>query len=575
VIAVIAGADLSDLQANSDLAQSLYDMDFVTHSVTVLSPNGDEELSGDVEITWTDSSAFGTSLKVDIAVSKDNGQTWEEIAQGIDDLGHFTWNTLDFPDGTRYKVRVTVYDTLAVGEDVSDTIFTVNNPGNGIPDMVLISPKKGQLRGEVEVNWWASDADHDTLSISIFVRREGEEWEVLADGLENTGTYTFNSQVLLNSYYWLKIRASDRDTFSEDSSGMLTVVNDHEPWGEVQHLQGGCNTLSLLPLLYFPDSVIGHTLKVSFNRIRKGSGSNPIYSCDIYDYRTGELLIDDFELSTELDGLLYVDFTPPIQGMIAAMATPIDGEGFAYVEFRDLVNESGFDGNLTLYNPDSFGVAHPIPGLKWAFRGSDYEIHWVRDSLDTTCVTLEVYDLTNQVFVPYDSVPGDNWFLGQFGDYDRCLDPTRHKCFYLSGALFYFNADGSMTVPPGPGDVWLIRSAGPKVPCEGNIYLIYPLQVRERNQQSRISIGHPLPNPARNRAILTFSLPKREKVRLDLYNVAGRRVNSVDLGYLEPGLHRFSIEAVDLRGKRLPSGLYFLKVKVGEKMRVEKIMFLR
>jgi len=576
VIAVIAGADLTDLDANSDLAQSLYDMHFVTHWAHVLSPNGSEEVSGLVNIQWEDSSAFGTSLRADISISRDNGETWTELAHDIEDVGSYQWSTEDFPDGTRYRVRVTVYDTLAVGEDVSDTTFTVNNPGNGVPDLIYLSPKKGTLRGDVDVTWWADDADHDTLVISLYAKKLGEDWKVLAENLPNTGSFSFDSKFLVNGSYRLKLRAADRDTFVEDSSGVVKILNDHEVTGDVVHEKGGCNTLSILPLLYYPDSALNHVMEIKFHRIQRSGSADPLYTCEIYDATADSILYENFPLSTKLDGLLYKDFTDPIGEWVLEFDSQIDGEGFTYTEFRELVNVSGFDGHLELSNPDSFGVSHPIPGLRWAFRGSDYEIYWVKDDLDTTCVTMKVRDITNEVWVPYDSVPGDNWFLGNFGDYDRCLDPTRHKQFYLCGGVFYFNRDGSMNVPPGDGDVWLIRSSGPRVPCDGNVYKIYPTHVREeKGKVAAFWMSVPRPNPARGKIEVLFSIPERTRVRLYLYDVAGRKVRDIIDGEVDAGIHRIHVEARDNRGNALPSGVYFLRLDLEGNCQVKKVLFVR
>ena len=65
------------------------------------------------------------------------------------------------------------------------------------------------------------------------------------------------------------------------------------------------------------------------------------------------------------------------------------------------------------------------------------------------------------------------------------------------------------------------------------------------------------PNPAVGRNMnVSFSLPGVAKARLDLVNVAGRMVRTMDLSGRGPGRH-----VVNLDGDRsLPAGTYFLRL---------------
>ena len=566
VIAVIMGEDLEDLQANSDLAQTLYDINFVTNWAHVLYPNGGETLSGDVEITWEDSSAFGADMLVDIYYSRDNGETWIPIVQGIPDEGSYTWNTEGVPDGTRYRIRVSVYDTLAVGEDISDTIFTINNPGNGAPDLVLISPQRGTVSGDVEITWWAADADGDPLTIDLFlVQTATGDTFYIAQGIENTGSYTFNSAVVHNADYRLYAVAYDADTFAIDSSfSTITVLNDHQVLDGLVHAQGGCNTVSINPLVYYPESLVTRTYEIRFNRIQP----QPTYTYTILDSATGEVLAEG-ALSVDLDGHMAKDYSPIIDGIAFEFTSLINGDMFRIIDFSVVQNVSGFDGTLQMMMQDSLGTAPPDYNYRWAFRGSDYMIYWIADSA-TGQTTMRVVDITNGVEVPFDSTTGDNWFLGLPNSPSRYLDPSSHRGFYLSGKFFWFNRRNTMTVPPGPGDVWRVLCSGPRVPSDGNVYYLHvqttPQAVDELASSPIVAPSLIVsPNPSLGATNLKLAIDRKTDIRIVIYDVAGRMVRQLANGRFDPGIYNFTWDGTDMHGRKVASGVYFVRASLGGK----------
>ncbi|WP_263788810.1 BspA family leucine-rich repeat surface protein [Salinibacter grassmerensis] len=78
------------------------------------------------------------------------------------------------------------------------------------------------------------------------------------------------------------------------------------------------------------------------------------------------------------------------------------------------------------------------------------------------------------------------------------------------------------------------------------------------------------PNPARRQATVEYALPEAEEVSLQVYDVLGRRVATLESGQKEAGRHR-----VDLRASQLSSGVYFGRLKAGGKTRTQKITVVR
>jgi hypothetical protein len=78
------------------------------------------------------------------------------------------------------------------------------------------------------------------------------------------------------------------------------------------------------------------------------------------------------------------------------------------------------------------------------------------------------------------------------------------------------------------------------------------------------------PNPFGESTELAFSLPDERDVRLEVYDVSGRRVLARSLGTLPPGWNR-----VRLSGAGLASGVYFCRVTAGVDVSTRKMVVRR
>ncbi|MGB7055125.1 MAG: T9SS type A sorting domain-containing protein [bacterium] len=571
VIAVIAGADTTDFLANDDLAQNLYNSNYLTHDITVVSPNGGEEISGIYAITWTDSSSTGAPLLVDISCSRDGGGTYQDVVTGIPDNHYYNWNTNNVPDGTRYLVRVTVHDTIAVGEDFSDSLFTVNNPGNGVPDVVLLAPLSGTLQGTVNIEWWANDADGDTLQIDIYAERQGCDWEMIAENLNNTGTYDWNTLFYHNGNYRLKIIAWDNDTCGVDSSlSLVTITNDHPPAAIVEHIQGGCNSLTLNCLLYNSAQLTGHTYEVRFNPIENALTTFDVYyTYDLWDVTTNSCLIEHCSLGVYLDGRLCSHYSEIVDGFALQFDIQVDMNSFRFIDFDILNNPSGFNGVLTIWGADSMGTAPPIGGNQWSFRGSDFIVRWKKYQPDTTKLTLEITDTTNFALIPYHDLRSDSWRF-EPGAPSETLNLAVHKRFYVCGGGFWFNQSGTMTIPPDEGDVWQILSSGHRVPCNANVYRFVTTGINENSDLRCQPLFAVSPSIFRNNTLINLAIPHESQVNISIYNVLGQRVVVLLNRICQPGVYdiHWTVES-------LSSGIYFVRVDSEDIKEVKKVVLIK
>ena len=80
------------------------------------------------------------------------------------------------------------------------------------------------------------------------------------------------------------------------------------------------------------------------------------------------------------------------------------------------------------------------------------------------------------------------------------------------------------------------------------------------------------PNPVRAAARLAFTLERPAMVRLDLYDVGGRRVAMLVAGDLAAGRHERQWSGVDDAGQRVATGIYFLVLEVDGERSVARVV---
>ncbi|MGB9909463.1 MAG: T9SS type A sorting domain-containing protein, partial [Candidatus Hydrothermia bacterium] len=77
-------------------------------------------------------------------------------------------------------------------------------------------------------------------------------------------------------------------------------------------------------------------------------------------------------------------------------------------------------------------------------------------------------------------------------------------------------------------------------------------------------------NPIKGEGYITFQVPSRMVVRVELIDVQGRVVKVLADGAFERGTHR-----VKLDGSKLSGGVYFVRMKADKVDKVQKIMIVR
>src|SRR5205823_3016987 len=83
------------------------------------------------------------------------------------------------------------------------------------------------------------------------------------------------------------------------------------------------------------------------------------------------------------------------------------------------------------------------------------------------------------------------------------------------------------------------------------------------------------PNPAARVATISFSVPGPEHIELSIFDVAGRRVKSINVDVHDPGEQTVTWDGTDESGAAVAAGTYFYNVKTRLGVATTKVILLR
>jgi hypothetical protein len=89
------------------------------------------------------------------------------------------------------------------------------------------------------------------------------------------------------------------------------------------------------------------------------------------------------------------------------------------------------------------------------------------------------------------------------------------------------------------------------------------------------TFASPAPNPAQGPVTLRFALPNSAHVKLEIYDVAGRRVRAIANGDEATGEHDIAWDQRDDSGRVVSAGLYFARMEVKGHVLTQKLVTLK
>jgi hypothetical protein len=184
----------------------------------------------------------------------------------------------------------------------------------------------------------------------------------------------------------------------------------------------------------------------------------------------------------------------------------------------------------------------PGPGLGTAthtLTGEDYEGVLVQ-VVDVKTVDERTAGQSFFIAGPYPANP-DTMLVDN--NVTRTFDPTKGQYVTVTGVLdLSFSA--WRIQPRGDSDI----STNPTLGVDGTLPVGVSFAVA--------------PNPARQ-ARVTFTLPKRDRVQIAVFDIAGRKLAVLADGEFAPARHFVDWNGLDQEGNAVGAGVYFYKMSIG------------
>jgi pimeloyl-ACP methyl ester carboxylesterase len=92
---------------------------------------------------------------------------------------------------------------------------------------------------------------------------------------------------------------------------------------------------------------------------------------------------------------------------------------------------------------------------------------------------------------------------------------------------------------------------------------------------SRATTITAFPNPFNNSTHVAFELPRRERVSLQIFDLRGRRVRTLEERSFDAGRHEVFWDGTNDAGRTVASGPYFVRMRAGARAEYSKILLLK
>lgn len=97
----------------------------------------------------------------------------------------------------------------------------------------------------------------------------------------------------------------------------------------------------------------------------------------------------------------------------------------------------------------------------------------------------------------------------------------------------------------------------------------------EDQVEARGNLSLAYPNPFHSHTTIRFSLDRPEQVSLNIYDMAGRWVETLANGPQSPGEHALIWDGTDSHGNAMPSATYFYRLETPSFVEAASISLLR
>ena len=208
-----------------------------TVNVSLIQPNGGENIQGMYQIKWNATESQGASAYItnNIYWTTNNEINWNPIVLNYGNSGIYNWDTTSVPNGNKYKIKIFSRYSGETNSDISDNTFTINN-SSGYIDIEIVQPNGGEnVSGNYQIKWSAFESQGYSSYITndlYWSTNNGINWNPIILNYNNNYnagyfTYNWNTYSVPNSHnYKIKIVSHYKNETDNDiSANFFTITN--------------------------------------------------------------------------------------------------------------------------------------------------------------------------------------------------------------------------------------------------------------------------------------------------------------------------------------------------------------
>jgi len=90
-----------------------------------------------------------------------------------------------------------------------------------------------------------------------------------------------------------------------------------------------------------------------------------------------------------------------------------------------------------------------------------------------------------------------------------------------------------------------------------------------------IELSPPQPNPSNGMTAFTIDLPSASSLDVTIFNIQGEKVSTIYHGTKSAGSHRFVWDGINVSGRRVSSGVYFIQISAENTTLNRKVLFIK
>jgi hypothetical protein len=143
----------------------------------------------------------------------------------------------------------------------------------------------------------------------------------------------------------------------------------------------------------------------------------------------------------------------------------------------------------------------------------------------------------------------------------------------------YISNDNGKLIAIYTDHIGLVDSPWPKFHAgpmnRGVILDVTSISLPLKNQSADYTLYQNYPNPFNPVTHIRFSLAQSEKVKLEVFNILGQKVNTLVNNKLNIGQYEIKWDGKNESGNLLGSGIYFYRLKAGDYIKTRKMIFLK